>query len=60
MAEETNGVRITQRDIYEKLVEVQAVQIEIVADIRNLPHLDLVSQVSLRLSGHYYDETPIF
>ncbi len=34
MAEETNGVRITQRDIYEKLVELQAVQIEIVSDIR--------------------------
>ncbi len=32
MAEETNGVRITQRDIYEKLIEVQSVQIELVAD----------------------------
>jgi hypothetical protein len=39
MAEETNGVRITQRDIYEKLVELQAVQIEIVSDIRNLKDL---------------------
>jgi hypothetical protein len=39
MADETNGVRITQRDIYEKLVELQAVQIEIVSDIRNLKDL---------------------
>lgn len=39
MAEETNGVRITQRDIYEKLVELQSVQIEIVADIKNLKDL---------------------
>jgi hypothetical protein len=40
MPEETTGsVRITQRDIYEKLVELQAVQIEIVADIKNLKDL---------------------
>lgn len=39
MAEETNSVRITQRDIYEKLVELQAVQIELVADIKNLKDL---------------------
>jgi hypothetical protein len=40
MAEEITGsVRITQRDIYEKLVELQAVQIEIVADIKNLKDL---------------------
>lgn len=39
MPEETNGVRITQRDIYEKLVELQSVQIEIVADIKNLKDL---------------------
>lgn len=39
MADETNGVRITQRDIYEKLVELQAVQIELVADIKNLKDL---------------------
>lgn len=40
MAEEQTGsVRITQRDIYEKLVELQAVQIEIVADIKNLKDL---------------------
>ena len=39
MADETNGVRITQRDIYEKLIELQAVQIELVADIKNLKDL---------------------
>jgi hypothetical protein len=40
MPDETTGaVRITQRDIYEKLVELQAVQIEIVADIKNLKDL---------------------
>jgi hypothetical protein len=39
MADETNGVRITQRDIYEKLIELQAVQIELVSDIKNLKDL---------------------
>lgn len=39
MADETAGVRITQRDIYEKLIELQAVQIEIVSDIKNLKDL---------------------
>jgi hypothetical protein len=39
MAEETNGVRITQRDVYEKLLELQAVQIELVSDIKNLKDL---------------------
>ena len=39
MPEETSGVRITQRDIYEKLIEVQSVQIELVADIKNLKDL---------------------
>lgn len=39
MADETTGLRITQRDIYEKLIELQAVQIELVADIKNLKDL---------------------
>ena len=39
MAEETTGVRITQRDIYEKLIEINAVQIEMVADIKALKDL---------------------
>lgn len=37
--EQTGSVRVTQRDIYEKLLELQAVQIEIVADIKNLKDL---------------------
>jgi len=39
MADETNGVRITQRDIYEKLIELQAVQIVLVSDIKMLKDL---------------------
>ena len=39
MADETTGVRITQRDIYEKLIEINAVQIEMVADIKALKDL---------------------
>ena len=39
MADETTGVRITQRDIYEKLIEINAVQIELVSDIKNLKDL---------------------
>lgn len=39
MPEETNAVRITQKDIYEKLLELQSVQIEIVADLKNLKDL---------------------
>ena len=39
MPEETNSVRITQKDIYEELLEVQSVQIELVTDIKNLKDL---------------------
>ena len=39
MADETTSVRITQRDIYEKLIEINAVQIEMVADIKALKDL---------------------
>jgi hypothetical protein len=39
MADETQSVRITQKDIYEKLLELQSVQIELVADIKNLKDL---------------------
>lgn len=37
--EQTGSVRVTQRHIYEKLLELQAVQIELVADIKNLKDL---------------------
>lgn len=51
MAEETNGVRITQRDIYEKLIELQAVQIELVADIKALKDLpNRVNQLEQKLA----------
>ena len=39
MADETTGVRITQRDIYEKLIEINQVQIEMVAEIKGLRDL---------------------
>ena len=36
MAEETNSVRITNLQVYEKLLEVSNVQIEMVAELRGL------------------------
>jgi hypothetical protein len=44
VSDETATVRITQRDIYNKLIELEAIQIEIVADIKNLK--DLPSRVN--------------
>ena len=50
MAEETSGVRITQAQVYEKLLEVQAIQIEMVAEIRGLKHLpEKVAEIDNRL-----------
>lgn len=61
MPEETNGVRITQRDIYEKLVELQAVQIEIVADIKNLKDLPArMNKVEQRLARFEWIEKLAF
>jgi hypothetical protein len=61
MADETNGVRITQRDIYEKLVEVQAVQIEIVADIKNLKDLPArMNRVEQKLARMEWIEKLVF
>lgn len=37
--ESTGSVRVTQAQIYEKLLEVQAIQIELVAEIKNLKDL---------------------
>ncbi len=39
MADETNSVRITNAQVYEKLMEINAIQIEMVADLRNMKHL---------------------
>jgi hypothetical protein len=61
MADESTGVRITQRDIYEKLVEVQAVQIEIVADIRNLKDLPArMNRVEQKLARMEWIEKLVF
>lgn len=50
MAEETSGVRITQAQVYEKLLEINSVQIEMVAEIRGLKHLpEKVSELDNRL-----------
>jgi len=50
MAEETSGVRITQAQVYEKLLEINSVQIEMVAEIRGLMHLpEKVAELDNRL-----------
>lgn len=61
MPEETNGVRITQRDIYEKLIELQAVQIELVADIKALKDLPArVNQLEQKLARFEWIEKLAF
>lgn len=61
MPEETNGVRITQRDIYEKLIELQAVQIELVADIKSLKDLpQRVNQLEQKLARFEWIEKLAF
>jgi hypothetical protein len=61
MAEETTGVRITQKDIYEKLLELQAIQIEIVADIKNLKDLpNRMNRVEQRLARFEWIEKLVF
>jgi hypothetical protein len=50
MADETNSVRITNAQVYEKLMEINAVQIEMVAEIRGLKHLpEKVAELDNRL-----------
>ena len=50
MAEDTGGVRVTQAQVYEKLLELQAIQIEMVAEIRGLKHLpEKVADLDSRL-----------
>lgn len=39
MTDETNSVRITNLQVYEKLIEVSNVQIEMVAELRGLKYL---------------------
>jgi hypothetical protein len=61
MADETTSVRITQKDIYEKLLELQAIQIEIVADIKNLKDLpNRMNRVEQRLARFEWIEKLVF
>jgi hypothetical protein len=39
MADETNSVRITNAQVYEKLMEINAIHIEMVAELRNMKNL---------------------
>jgi hypothetical protein len=61
MAEETTSVRITQKDIYEKLLELQSIQIEIVADIKNLKDLpNRMNRVEQKLARMEWIEKLVF
>lgn len=61
MPEETTSVRITQKDIYEKLLELQSIQIEIVADIKNLKDLpNRMNKVEQRLARFEWIEKLAF
>ncbi len=61
MADETTGVRITQRDIYEKLIELQSVQIELVTDIKSLKDLpNRVNQLEQKLARFEWIEKLAF
>jgi len=63
MAEETSSgsVRITQAQIYEKLLEVQSVQIEIVADLKNLKDLPArMNRVEQKLARMEWIEKLVF
>lgn len=52
MADETNSsVRITNAQVYEKLMEVNAIQIEMVAELRGLKYLpQKVAELDNRLA----------
>ena len=51
MADETNSVRITNAQVYAKLIEVSDVQIEMVAELRGLKFLpSKVAEMDNRLS----------
>lgn len=50
MADETNSVRITNAQVYAKLLEVSDVQIEMIAELRGLKHLPAkVAEIDNRL-----------
>ena len=51
MAEENSSIRITNYQVYEKLLEVSNVQIEMVAELRGLKYLpEKVADIDNRLS----------
>jgi hypothetical protein len=51
LAEETNSVRITNAQVYAKLIEVSDVQIQMVAELRGLKYLpNKVAEIDNRLS----------
>ena len=63
MPEETSSgsVRITQAQIYEKLLEVQAIQIEIVSDLKNLKDLPArMNRVEQKLARMEWIEKLVF
>jgi hypothetical protein len=50
MADETNSVRITNAQVYAKLLEVSDVQIQMVAELKGLTHLpEKVAELDNRL-----------
>lgn len=62
MADETTGsVRVTQAQIYEKLLEINQVQIELVAEIKGLRDLpQRMNQVEQRLARFEWIERLAF
>ena len=51
MPEESSSVRITNYQVYEKLLEVSSVQIEMVAELRGLKYLpQKVAEIDNRLA----------
>jgi hypothetical protein len=51
MPEESSSIRITNYQVYEKLLEVSSVQIEMVAELRGLKYLpQKVAEMDNRLS----------
>lgn len=51
MAEESNTVRITNAQVYAELLEVKAIQIEAVTELRNMKNLpDKVSAIEQELA----------
>jgi hypothetical protein len=51
MADETNSVRITNAQVYAELLEVKAIQLEAIIELRNMKNLpDKVSAIEQELA----------